>query len=292
MTPDLPYPGFLASEFPPAKPEDALFHVIPFPLEKTVSYGGGTAKGPAAILQASQQIEAFDGNACPGEHGIATYGQAPCDEDIETALDTVSALTRKVAQSGGIPIVLGGEHTVSFAPVRGLKEAGLDFGVVQFDAHADLRDTYRGSRWSHACVMRRIYELGVPCFQIGIRSLCYTDHAFRQENGIGHLDACELARNDFPENPLPVDFPKDIYITFDVDGFDSSLMPATGTPEPGGLFWHDAIFALDKLVKGRRIIGFDVVELAPQQGLHACDFTAAKLVYTLMGLAAPDTTHG
>jgi agmatinase len=189
-------------------------------------------------------------------------------------------------RQGKVPITLGGEHTVTFGPVRALAEAGHRFGVVQFDAHADLRDRYHDDPLSHACVMRRIHDLGIPAFAIGVRSLSAAEHAFRLRAGLHHLDAEALAAGGYPDPLLPDDFPREIYVTFDVDAFDPSLMPSTGTPEPGGLHWYQAIHGLHHALAGRRLLAADVVELAPQPGQHAPDFTAAKLVYALMGMAA------
>lgn len=271
---------FLESEIEPRPPEQCRFHVIPAPLEATVSYGGGTAGGPAAILAASQQLEAFDGAGCPCEKGIFTHGAA------ET-LDAIEAATARALACGGFPVVLGGEHTVTLGALRAFKAAGEPFGVVQFDAHADLRDEYEGSKLSHACVMRRAADdLGLPLFQIGVRALSAAEHALRIERNIPHLDAAEIERHGLPERLLPDDFPRRVYITFDVDGLDPSVMPATGTPVPGGLFWREAVALLEMIARERLIIGADVVELAPAAGLHAADFAAARLVYAIMGLAA------
>lgn len=277
---------FLASEFPQSPPEDALFHVIPMPMEQSVSYGGGTAHGPTAILDASYQLEAFDGHAYPREHGIHTADGIDCTGTADECLSRLEAACRTVYQAGKIPVTLGGEHALSIAPVRALHSLRQDFGVVQIDAHADLRDTYEDNPNSHACVMRRILDLGVPVFQIGVRNLCKEEIHCRESEGVGYLDARDIARHGIPAGLLPSDFPPNIYLTFDVDGFDASLMPATGTPEPGGLTWWQAIDACENAATGRNILGIDVVELAPRPELHACSYTAAKLTYALMGIAA------
>lgn len=159
-----------------------------------------------------------------------------------------------------------------------------DFGVVQFDAHLDLRDEYEGDPLSHACVMMRAVEMGIPVFQIGCRSGCEEEYRARLKHGAGFLDAIDIARNGVPSKILPDDFPETIYITFDVDGLDPSVVPATGTPEPGGLGWYDALDLLAGVIFGRRVAGFDMVELAPAPGLHMADFAVAKLVYKIMGM--------
>lgn len=277
---------FLASEFPPAAPEKAGFHIIPVPLERTVSYGAGTCHGPAAILEASQQLEAWDGISSPGELGFYTHEPVNCDQPLEQVFADTMQAVRTALSCGAIPVTLGGEHTVSYAPIKALADAGRHFGILHLDAHADLRAIYEDDRFSHACVLRRVVEdTGLPLVQFGTRDYCREEAAFRAEAGITAYDGPQLAASGLPEHPLPADFPKDVYVTFDVDGFDSSLMPATGTPSPGGLFWHQAMHILNTCLNGRHLIGFDVVELAPIAGLHHADFTTAKLVHVLMGMA-------
>jgi len=284
---------FLESEIPNLPQEECFFQIICAPMEETVSYGGGAAKGPAAILEASDQLEAFDGVSCPCELGIHTTESAPTLDEIEQIVSKVwerglsehgEALKTGNAgwKNGKFPFLLGGEHTVTLGALRALKAAGEEFGVVQFDAHADLRDEYEGSKLSHACVMRRaIDDLGLPLFQIGVRALSLEEHELRIERGIQHTDGRNLSGRLLPE-----DFPDKVYVTFDVDGLDPSIMPSTGTPVPDGLTWREAFQCLEKIAAERKIIAADVVELAPIDGLHAPDFGAAQLVYRIMGLAA------
>ncbi len=275
---------FLSSEFPQSSAEDAHFHIIPVPMEQTVSYGGGTSNGPAEILEASYQLEAFDGKSYPGEQGIHTTPAVDCSGNALQCLENIKKACLPVFHSGKIPILLGGEHSLTLAPIQALHSIREDFGVVQIDAHADLRNSYEDSPHSHACVMRRIHELGIPIFQIGVRNLCKEEIDYRAEHNISFIDAREIYENGIPTNILPDDFPKNIYLTFDVDGLDASLMPATGTPEPGGLFWWQALEACENVTKGRTILGMDIVELAPQPQFHAASYTAAKLTYALIGM--------
>ncbi|MGJ8655946.1 MAG: agmatinase [Akkermansiaceae bacterium] len=282
---------FLSSEYPQSSPSDALFHILPVPLEQTVSYGSGTAHGPAAIIEASYQLEAFDGTSYPGEQGIHTHPPIDCTTgDITTILTRLQAACTPIYQAGKIPVTLGGEHSLSIAPIKALHNIRQDFGVVQIDAHADLRDTYEDSPHSHACVIRRIHELGIPVFQVGIRNLCKEEIDYRAEHSdtITHIDGRtlhQLTQKGIPQNILPENFPKNIYLTFDVDGLDASLMPATGTPEPGGLNWWQALEICEKATKGRNLLGIDIVELAPIENDHASPYTTAKLTYALMGMA-------
>ena len=276
---------FLASELAPGTPDSAFFHMLPVPLEASVSYGGGTAKGPCAILEASDQLELWDGESVPAELGIHTWPAVDCSGEIQTVLGRIESAVARILDYGGLPIILGGEHTVTYGALAALAEKYGRFGVVQFDAHADLRDSYEGNRWSHACVMcRAVKELGLPLVQFGVRALCLEEVATRREHGVELLDAATLAASSMPEELLPPDFPERIYLTFDVDGLDPSIMPATGTPVPGGLGWYEALRLAERALRGRRVLGMDVVELAPVPGMHMADFTAARLVYALMGL--------
>ncbi len=274
---------FLASELEESTPEQCLFQVVPAPFEATVSYGGGTVHGPAAILEASDQLEVWDGLSDASVLGIHTHPAVDCSGDAETVLDRIEAAVASAAEHG-IPVMLGGEHTVTLGALRALHKKHGNFGIVQFDAHADLRDTYEGSPFSHACVMHRALDLGLPVFGIGVRALCKDEVALRKDRNLSYLDARDLAMNGMPENLLPADFPETIYVTFDVDGLDPSVISATGTPVPGGVLWWQAIKLLEKAIAGRTVIGMDVVELAPKEGDHASDFAAAQLTYAMMGI--------
>ncbi len=177
--------------------------------------------------------------------------------------------------------MIGGEHTVTLGAVAALRDVFGDFGIIQFDAHADLRDSYHGSKYSHASVMRRIYEWDIPIFQVGTRSYAKEEHLFRQENSIAYVDAEDIWQDDGSVF-IPDDFPDAVYISFDVDVFDISIMPATGTPVPGGLQWYQAMQLLQKTMSSRRCCGFDVVEYSPIANFHAYSFSAAQLVYNMM----------
>ncbi len=282
---------FLASELPPGTPDTALFHLLPVPLEASVSYGTGTACGPYAILNASDQLELWDGQSIPADLGIYTWPAVDCTGNIQAVLERIETAVARILYYGGLPVLLGGEHTLSYAALEALVQKG-SVGVVQIDAHADLRDSYEGSSWSHACVMRRVVQnLGLPLAQFGVRALCCEEVAVRQEYGVQYFDAADIAFTGLPEQPLPAGFPDMIYLTFDVDGLDPSIMPATGTPVPGGLGWYTALRLLGNVIRGRRVLGMDVVELAPIPGLHMADFTAARLVYGLMGLVQRSGAH-
>ncbi|WP_022669397.1 agmatinase [Desulfospira joergensenii] len=281
-----PVLNFLGEEGPETRPDRSFFHVIPVPMETSVSYGPGTAAGPGAILEASQQLEAWDGESVPMDRGIHTTPAVGCSGSTEEILSRVESRVSRSLSMGAVPVLLGGEHTVTLGALRALKaREDQDFGIVQFDAHADLRETYQGDRFSHACVMRRaLDDLDLPLFQIGVRALSYGEHELRRERNIPGLGPGAVHRGEIPDPLLPPGFPKNIYISFDVDGLDPSVIRATGTPVPGGIGWYDALMLLEKSIFGRQVKGFDVVELAPVPGDHASDFAAARLVYAVMGL--------
>ncbi|MFA4944147.1 MAG: agmatinase [Lentisphaeria bacterium] len=283
------YPAFLQSDVLPPPPDQARFHVLPVPYEKTVSYGRGTAGGPNAILKASQQLEVFDGEGMPALAGIHTLPPVECVGTEEVVLRRIYDAVHRILTHRALPVVLGGEHTVTYPTLAALLEfyPHGSFGVVQFDAHADLRDEYQGSKWSHACVMRRALELQLPIFQLGVRSLTAEEDELRRQEGIGHFDARHWAEHGLPERPLPAGFPPNLFISFDIDAFDPSLVPGTGTPEPGGFLWWDVVKLLRRVIAGRQVVGFDIVEVAPVAGMRTSEFTAAKLAYLIMGLCPP-----
>ncbi len=293
--------SFMQSEYRNSSPRSSLYHIIPVPFESTVSYGGGTALGPEAVLEASYQLEKLvEGLDEPGIYGMYTAEPVDC-KVINSPLEVfnrTAELMEQAVSNNSVPLLLGGEHSITNAAVElisRLYNPG-EIGIIQFDAHMDLRDSYEGSKWSHASVMRRAAEAGIPLYQVGIRNYSQEELDARKQFSIHSCDASKIhqlrySQEGLREVSLPVSFPQKVYITFDVDCFDSSLMPATGTPEPGGLAWWDTLELLRRLSRGRIILGADVVELAPIPSLHHCSYTAAKLVYFIMGLASPGLSH-
>lgn len=279
------YPIFLGSEITQPKAEDALFHVIPVPFEESVSYGGGTAQGPSAILKASWQLEQWDGKSKPCELGIHTQAVVDCRAKAETVIENIAQATKKACVLGKIPVVLGGEHTVTYGVIKGIIESGItEIGVVQIDAHADLRDRYENNPLSHASVMKRIVDLGVPLFQLGIRALCEEEVETRKAYNVQYIDAEDLVPNNINEIELPNDFPQYVFFTLDIDGIDPSVFPSTGTPVPGGLGWYQTLKLFESIVKQRTVVGFDIMEFSPIKGFHAYDFAASLLTYKMMGI--------
>jgi agmatinase len=280
-----PYPIFLGSEIDQPAPEKAFFHVLPVPYEKSVSYGAGTALGPKAILKASWQLEQWDGKSKPCDAGIYTCPTIDCSVEAEQVIENIAAATQKIIEQGGMPVVFGGEHTVTYGVLKGLKAAGVeDFGIVQIDAHADLREAYEGDPLSHASVMKRAVDMGIPLYQLGIRAFCEEEMGYREQFGIHYQDADELVPNNIISIELPKAFPEKVFFTVDIDGLDPSVFPSTGTPVPGGLGWYQTLSLFESVAQQREIIGFDIMEFAPIKGFHAYDFAAAMLTYKMMGI--------
>lgn len=279
------YPVFLGSEFTHPSAQEAFFHVLPVPYEESVSYGGGTGDGPASILEASWQLETWDCKSNPSAKGIHTLPPVDVTGEADAVIDRIAAATQNIVEQGGFPIVLGGEHTVTYGVIKGLLAAGMtDIGVVQIDAHADLREAYEGNPYSHASVMKRVVDSGVPLVQLGIRAYCEEEMRIREECGVIYHDADELVPNNIQSIELPADFPKNVFFTLDIDGMDPSIFPSTGTPVPGGLGWYQTLSLFESIAKQRRIIGFDIMEFAPIKGFHAYQFSAALLTYKMMGI--------
>ncbi len=278
---------FLDSELTPAErqADTALFHVIPVPLERTVSYGAGTAQGPDAILNASNELERLCANVVPCAAGIHTQPALDCDGPLPEVMERLAERTEQIVRTAKIPVTLGGEHALSFGAVRGITRAlNKEIGLVQIDAHADLRQDYQGNPHSHASVMQLLAEEGIRIAQFGVRALCAEECKAREKYNVFFRDAEDLVTKAIHSVPLPNDFPEDIYISFDVDGLDPAYLPATGTPVPGGLSYYQALHLIEQSLVNRRCVGMDIVELAPD-GNPAWDFTAAQIIYRMMAAA-------
>jgi len=266
--------------------EKARVVVYSVAFERTVTYGKGTAEGPRAILEASAQIELYDERS--GREscnvGIATlhnYEPEQWKIGSEAMVERVAEELEPLLRQGKWPVVLGGEHSVSVGAIRALAAVVPGLSVLQIDAHADLRSEYEGSRLNHACVMSRVLEI-CPYVGVGIRSLCREEAQRIERENIPIFAAHQLKKNRLWMEEVIGRLRENVYITFDVDGLDPSIMPATGTPEPGGLLWEETLEFLQLLFARRNVVGVDVVELAPTPGLHAADFLAARLVYKMI----------
>ena len=271
--------------------------ILPAPYEQTVSYGGGTRFGPKAILDASHYVEFYDEELKREfykEHGIATLPPLNFKGKKDTkALDLIERTVSNLLEYEKFVVTLGGEHTLSAAPIKAHLERFPDLSVLHIDAHSDLRAEYKGNKYSHASVMARVCEFLDPTklVQVGIRAQCIEEAQFIIEKKINTFYAQDI--RDGKYGPPPVGWQDTVvaqltdtvYISFDVDGFDPSVMPATGTPEPNGLYWHETMTLLRKVGERRKIVGFDVVEFAPIKRLHHAEETAAKLVYKILNYA-------
>ena len=280
---------FLDGELTAAETDAATarFRVIPVPLERTVSFGAGTAGGPAALLAASVELERLWRGAEPCAQGIVTEAAVDCGGDMGDVMARIAARTQAAVAAGRVPVVLGGEHSLSYGAVRGVAAAADGpIGIVQIDAHADLRTAYQGHRHSHASVMQLLAEEdGIAIAQFGIRAQSADEVALRDRLGVLQWGAEALVSGNLHAVDLPDDFPQRVYVSFDVDGLDPSVMPDTGTPVPGGLGFWQALHLVEHALKGRRLVGCDVVELAPRPGGAVSDFTAAQVAYALMAMA-------
>jgi agmatinase len=275
----------LAPEYTDAKRAGVV--VLPIPFEATVSYGGGTARGPEAIIAASQQVELYDRefDAEPAlEYGVLTLAPLDLPEDSLAAVNAIADATAEAAASGKLIVGLGGEHTVSVGFGRGLLAAlGEPVTLVQIDAHADLRDEYEGSPYSHACIARRLVEDQTveQVLQLGIRSVCTEEVEFARQ----HPDRVRIwYAEDVHAGGWRAELAerlsgKRVFLTIDVDGLDPAIVPATGTPEPDGLTWVETLDIVRTVCQSAQIVGIDCVELAPYPGQHAADFAVAKLLY-------------
>ncbi|MFN7114769.1 MAG: agmatinase [Alphaproteobacteria bacterium] len=261
--------------------------IIPFGLETSVSYGGGTAKGPQAMLKASHQVELFDDEFwCEPvrKYGVITAREPKVSRNLPKALSQLEKMVENALKAERFPLVFGGEHSITAAAIRPFAARFKDLVVLHLDAHADLRDGYQGQYFSHASAIRRVLDYkNIKVVSFGIRNISETEIPFLEKNR--HRIKIFWAREKEQwhlKEALQWMKGKPVYITFDLDGFDASLMPATGTPEPGGLFWDDAMKIIREVAKVSRYVGGDINELAPKPTMHGCDFIAAKLAYKIL----------
>jgi agmatinase len=262
--------------------------ILPVPLERTTSYEHGTRNGPAAIIAASRNVELYDeelGMESYKKFGIATLPAIDTQEgSLEKVLGELYTAELGLLGDGKFPVALGGEHSLTPPLVSAAARKFPNLSVLQVDAHADLRESYHGNPSSHACAMRRVVEV-CPAVQVGIRSL-----SVEEAEAIPRLRTKIYWAKDIARAPVEAwaprvveDLTDDVYLTIDLDGLDPAYVPATGTPEPGGLDWYQVLAVVRAVAARKRIVAMDVVELLPQPGDHASDFLAAKLVYKCLG---------
>lgn len=287
MTPN----NFLGLPAPHSELETARVVVLPIPFEATVSYGQGTAAGPAAIIAASQQVELYDRefDREPAlDYGVHTLPALELPADPASAVEQIAAAVAAAARTGKLVVGLGGEHTVSVGFGRGLLAAFASQGsqpltVVQIDAHSDLRNEYEETPYSHACIARRLLEeQGIEqVLQLGIRSVCSEEVSFARANPdrVRIWYAEEVHDGNWQGELIARLSGRPVYLTIDVDGLDPAIVPATGTPEPDGLTWRETLAIIRTVAAAGQVCGLDCAELAPHPGQHAADFAVAKLLY-------------
>ena len=261
--------------------------IVPFGLEKTVSYGGGTKNGPKEIIKASHQVELFDEdlNCNPYKKiGIRTIKPFPIKKRMDEALKQIEKINESLLKKNIFPMILGGEYSITPGCIRPFIKKFDKLCLLHFDAHADLRQSYNGNKFSHASAIRRCLDYkNVSVISFGIRNISSSELTYLKKNKkriniFWAKDKKKWNLNLFKKLIKN----KNVYITFDVDGFDSSLMPATGTPEPGGLFWDETIEIIKIASKYSEIVGGDINELAPIKGFPVYNFLAAKLAYKIL----------
>jgi len=261
--------------------------VVPFGLEKTVSYGGGTKNGPKEIIKASHQVELYDEELkCEPfkKIGIKTLKPFKINKNIKKAIDQIAEINQKILDNKLFPITLGGEHSITPGCIRPFVKKYKKLTLLHFDAHADLRDSYAGEKFSHASAIKRCLDhKNISIVSFGIRNISAEEIPILKKNKkrISIYWAKDKKNWNLKKFKKYIRN-KDVYITFDVDGLDSSIMPATGTPEPGGIFWDEALEIIKIACKNSKIVGADVNELAPIKGFNSYNFLVAKLVYKIL----------
>lgn len=282
-----PFLGLPESE---TNSETARVVVVPFGYEGGVSYGKGAAAAPEAILRASHYLEVYDEvlDQDPSRVGIATTAEPVIPKTPDAMLTALESATGQLLDQGRFVVVVGGDHSITTGYVRALAARNADVGVLQLDAHADLRGRYEDSPWSHACVMARIREITPHTLQIGIRSMSAEEARRVDADNLALCTMHRLRKGGFDIHAELTRLPQRLFITVDVDVFDWSVIASTGTPEPGGMYWDEAMDLLDAVFRTKTVIGFDVVELAHREHDPNSPFAAAKLIYKMIGMRYRD----
>ena len=261
--------------------------IIPFGLEKTVSYGGGTKNGPKEIIKASHQVELYDEelNCEPYKKiGIKTLKPFKIDQNIKKALNQISEINQEILDKKIFPMTFGGEHSITPGCISPFAKKYKNICLLHFDAHADLRESYNGEKFSHASAIRRCLDYpNVSVISFGIRNISKSEIPFLNKNSsrINIFWAKDKIKWDLNKFKKMIKN-KTVYLTFDVDGLDSSIMPATGTPEPGGLLWDETLNIIKIAARNSQIVGADINELSPIKGFNSYNFLVAKLAYKIL----------
>ena len=281
----LPHRVFAGLTPPYSDFEQAKTVILPVPYDSTSEWRSGSRHGPQAIIDASQYLELYDLDLDREiyEVGICTLPEVePLLSSPQDMIDRVYQVIKGLIQEEKFVLLLGGEHSLSLGAVRAFKEAFPGLSVLQLDAHADLRDEYLGTKYSQACVMRRIFEL-CPISQVGVRSFSWEERQFLTENKLTPIYMSDLSSNKASIDQIVDSLSEDVYVTLDVDVLDPSIMPAVGTPEPDGMSWRQVLDIIKSVALHKHVVGFDLMEFCPGEGPGSCAFLLAKLAYKLIG---------
>ena len=261
--------------------------VLPVPYDSTASYKAGAREGPHAIIQASRNIELYSEELGTDISEIGIYTLDELEPDVNSAEGMVNRIEKEVSillNDSKIPLLLGGDHSISIGAFRAVAKAEKDFSVLHFDAHSDSRNEYMGSRYSHACVAARARELAKNCYSVGVRSVdAEGAKSYRKE--MLYMSDVAMLGVEKAVDPIIRNTSNNIYLTIDLDVLDPSIMPSVGTPEPGGMSFQTITGLLKSVLRKKRLLGLDITELCPIPGVVAPDYTAAKLTYLLLGYA-------
>ncbi len=280
-----PQRNFAAISSPYSDWEEARVVVLPIPYDSTTGWRSGARDAPRAIIDASRYLELYDLELDQEIYQVGIHTLPEIQPEMtspEHMTERVYTVAREVLDKNKMLLMLGGEHSLTLGMVKAYRERYEALSVLQLDAHADLRDSYLGTKFSHATVMRRVCEL-CPIVPVGIRSLSREEHQFINETGIKPFYAKGLISTEDSIQRIIDSLSGEVYITIDLDVLDSSIMSAVGTPEPGGIGWYELLGLLREVAQSKRVVGFDLVELCPGEGPLACAFVAAKLAYKLIG---------
>jgi len=280
-----PQRNFAAIPSPYSDWGEARIVILPVPYDSTTDWRSGARDGPRAIIDASQYLEFYDLELDREIYQVGIHTLPELQPEMagpEHMIQRVYRAAREFLEKDKTLLMLGGEHSLTLGMVKAYRERYKALSVLQLDAHADLRDSYLGTKFSHAAVMRRIYEL-CPVVPVGVRSLSLEERRFIEEAGIRPFYAGDLISGEVSSRQIVDSLSEEVYITVDLDVLDPSIMSAVGTPEPGGIGWYELLALLREVAQARRIVGFDLVELCPGEGPVSCAFLAAKLAYKLIG---------
>jgi len=285
----LPHEVFAGLEPPYSNLQEAKIVILPVPYDSTSEWRSGSRHGPQAIINASQYLELYDLELDREIYkvGISTLPQVePLLSSPQDMINRVYKVVEGLVRKEKFVVLLGGEHSLSLGAVRAFKEAFPRLSVLQLDAHADLRDQYLGTKYSQACVMRRIFDL-CPISQVGVRSLSWEEKQFLTRKNLTPFYMSDLASGTASINQIVDSLSEDVYVTIDVDVLDPSIMPAVGTPEPDGMSWRQISDIVESVTLHKHVVGLDLTEFCPAEGPSSCAFLLAKLAYKLIGWAVP-----